>query len=64
MAVTTIWKRTAIDLPPEGQVVVTMSALGLEQKLKRSGSLWFFPDGSMYVYYEVRYWRELDEDGD
>jgi hypothetical protein len=28
-----------------------------EQPLKRSGRLWFFPDGSMYVYYEPTHWR-------
>lgn len=29
------------------------------QKLKRKGRLWFFPDGSMYVYYTPTHWRQL-----
>lgn len=24
---------------------------------KRSGRLWWYPDGSMYVYYEPTHWR-------
>lgn len=27
--------------------------------LKRKGRLWFIPDGSMYVYYEPKFWRTL-----
>ena len=27
--------------------------------LKRQGRLWFFPDGSMYVYYEPTHWRPV-----
>ena len=30
-----------------------------EQKLKRQGRLWFFADGSMYVYYTPTHWRHL-----
>lgn len=29
-----------------------------EQELKRMGNLWFFPDDSMYVYYQPTHWRE------
>src|SRR6185312_15217720 len=28
--------------------------------LKRIGRLWFFPDGSMYVYYAPTHWAELE----
>jgi hypothetical protein len=28
------------------------------QPLKRSGNLWFFPDGGMYVYYVPTHWKE------
>lgn len=28
-----------------------------EQTLKRIGNLWFYPDGSMYVYYMPTHWR-------
>ena len=54
---TATWTRTQDELPPEGEVVATLSEGGLEQELKRRGQLWFFPDGSMYVYYHVAYWR-------
>lgn len=30
-----------------------------EQSLKRQGRLWFFPDGSMYVYYAPTHWKPL-----
>lgn len=26
------------------------------QKLKKMGRLWFYPDGSMYVYYTPTHW--------
>jgi hypothetical protein len=54
------WKRTIDALPLEGVVVTTISAGGLEQDLQRQGPLWFFPDGSMYVYYQVEFWRERE----
>lgn len=52
------WNRTDKVLPPEGKVVQTLSDGGIEQPLKRVGQLWFFPDGSMYVYFHVVYWRD------
>lgn len=49
------------QLPPNGEVVMTKvdDAKGVrnEQKLKRSNNLWFFPDGSMYVYYTPTHWK-------
>lgn len=51
-----------IDSAPEDVVVNTkISDIGgdrNEQKLKRKGRLWFFPDGSMYVYYTPTHWQE------
>ena len=32
-------------------------------KLVRQGRLWFFPNMSMYVYYQPTHWRELAEQG-
>ncbi len=29
-------------------------------KLVRQGRLWFFPDMSMYVYYQPTHWRATD----
>ena len=31
-----------------------------EQTLKLIGRLWFYPDGSMYVYYTPTHWRLPD----
>jgi len=51
-----------IDSAPEGVVVNTIisDAGGLrnEQPLKRKGNLWFYPDMSMYVYYQPTHWKE------
>ena len=52
------WTRVTDCLPEEGKVVETISTKGLQQDLKRSGRLWFVPDGSVYVYYEVAFWRD------
>lgn len=55
------WTETARALPPEGVVVDTKidDAQGCrnEQPLKRHGNWYFFPDGSMYVYYRPTHWR-------
>lgn len=51
------WILTTNSLPKEGEVVQTMSPTGMEQDLKRNGNLWFFPDGSMYVYYTPNWWK-------
>ena len=56
-----VWNRVSDKLPPEELVVDTISRGGLQQRLKRRGSLWFFPDSSMYVYYEIRFWREAPQ---
>lgn len=50
------WRSAADDPPPEGVVVQVQNNDGA--LLKRQGRLWFFPDGSMYVYYTPEYWRE------
>jgi len=52
-----------IDTAPDGVVVHTKidDAGGVrnEQQLKRRGNLWWFPDGSMYVYYHPTHWRPV-----
>ena len=57
------WK--VIQTAPENVVVGTiiMDEKGFrnEEALKRRGSLWFVPDGSMYVYYTPTHWRDLYE---
>lgn len=47
-------------MPPDGQVVDTMDSGGHVQSLRRNGNLWWFPDGSMYVYYVPKFWRERE----
>lgn len=53
------WRPT--DTAPEGVVVMTKihdnAGERNVQPLKRVGNLWFFPDGSMYVYYVPTHWR-------
>lgn len=48
---------------PDGEIIETKidDGKGVRniRKLKRSGSLWWFPDGSMYVYYTPTHWRPV-----
>jgi hypothetical protein len=55
------WIRVADQLPPQGQVVETKIADPdrNQDTLKRSGNLWFIPDGSIYVYYTPTHWRPI-----
>lgn len=50
-----------IDTAPAEEVVLTKidddDGVRNVQALKRSGRLWFVPDGSMYVYYTPTHWR-------
>jgi hypothetical protein len=61
MDIGTDWTDARDCLPPDGLVVETVisDADGWrnEQRLKRSGNLWFLADGSMYVYYRPTHWR-------
>lgn len=56
------WTDSRIALPPDGKVVMTKiddsKGCRNEQLLKRQGRLWFFKDGSMYVYYTPTHWME------
>jgi hypothetical protein len=51
-------------LPKEGKVVETKidDAHGVrnQQTLMLKSRLWWFPDGSMYVYYAPTHWRSND----
>jgi hypothetical protein len=61
--VTETWISTAVDLPDHNLVVETKidDANGERNvtTLKRRGTLWFVPDGSMYVYYRPTHWRKV-----
>jgi hypothetical protein len=52
-----------IETAPENKVVLTKIDDGAgvrnEASLKRSGRLWFVPDGSVYVYYSPTHWKSL-----
>jgi hypothetical protein len=58
---TTLNAWNPIESAPENVVVQTK--IHDEQgernvtKLKRSGRLWFVPDGALYVYYTPTHWR-------
>jgi hypothetical protein len=60
------WTRAIDALPPDGVVVDTKThdhrGVRNHMKLKRVGSLWFLPDGSMHVYCEPTDWRHVSED--
>lgn len=50
---------------PENVVVETKIDDGRyarnQVKLKRQGRLWFYPDGSMYVYYTPTHWSPIEK---
>jgi hypothetical protein len=52
------WFSPKDKLPEEGVVVDTLNSSGQMTQLKRQGNLWFFADGSMYVYYVPTFWCE------
>lgn len=53
----------AINTAPEGVTVMTKiddnNGVRNEAPLRLSGRLWYFADGSMYVYYTPTHWRNL-----
>ena len=56
------WISVSDDLPEHNKVVETKiddeNGCRNETTLKRQGTLWFVPDGTMYVYYRPTHWRE------
>ena len=62
----TNWISTTQSLPETGVVVDTKidneKGCRNETKLMRQGNLWFFPDGSMYVYYTPTHWKDHRND--
>lgn len=59
------WIPVSERTPRPGRVVETkihdLQGVRNVTKLKLSGTLWFYPDGSMYVYYQPTHWREVSE---
>lgn len=57
-----MWNRVEDSLPTPGEVVKTISPGGIEAELMYDKSgLWFFPDGSMYVYYTPQFWKRMGQ---
>lgn len=54
-----MWIETKNQTPPHGEVVNTMDSGGNTQTLKYEKPLWWFPDGSMYVYYTPMRWEKV-----
>lgn len=61
-----IWIETSKQLPDHGIVVDTKiddsKGVRNECRLKRNMSLWYHPDGSMYVYYTPTHWKPINND--
>lgn len=53
------WTPIGDELPPERVLVKVIGSKGTEGMLRRSGALYFVPDGSMYVYWVPEFWRHL-----
>lgn len=54
------WKLVSEEHPPINKILKTKiedkDGVRNEQELKFDGKLWWFPDGSMYVYYTPTHW--------
>lgn len=61
-----VWEQITASEPANGVPVLTKirdeRGDRNEAVLKRSGWLWFFPDGSMYVYYTPTHWMPQSAD--
>lgn len=59
-----VWISVNDDLPQHDEVVDTKidddKGVRNEQQLKRLGTLWWTPDGVMYVYYRPTHWRKIN----
>lgn len=55
------WIKCEDELPENDLVVMTKILDGKcqrnEQKLRRKGALWFYPNNHMYVYYTPTHWK-------
>ncbi len=52
----------SIETAPQDTVVMTKiddESGARKAPLRRSGNLFYFTDGSMYVYYRPTHWREM-----
>ena len=57
-----VWHNAREAKPPEGVLVDVITDGGDKRRLVWHRNLWFLPDLSMYVYFEVSSWSEIEED--
>jgi hypothetical protein len=54
-----------IDSAPENEVVLTkidgVQGPRNQRTLRRSGRLWWLPDGAMFIYYTPTHWMPLPD---
>lgn len=65
MTTTDEWTRITAEpetWPAEGELTMCRTPQGEERMLRRSGHLFFVPDGEMYVYFTPAAWRPLGRD--
>ena len=59
-----VWVNCKDKLPENGKAVLTKIDDGHgcrnQTVLVRQGNLWYFPDHSMYVYYEPTHWLSAE----
>lgn len=53
------WTRVADKLPPDGEMVITLSSGGVEQTLKWIAHMWFLPCENVAVLYTPILWRPI-----
>lgn len=56
-----MWKEISKETPPKDKVIMTKiddeHGSRNEQELMWDGKLWWYPDKSMYVYYQPTHWK-------
>lgn len=56
-----VWHNAREVKPHEGELVDVITEGGDQRQLVWKHNLWFLPDLSMYVYFEVSSWSEIGE---
>jgi hypothetical protein len=51
------WTPIAVRMPPEGEVVDTLTSAGRRQLVTWEGRLWRLPGGAHYPCFSPDYWR-------
>lgn len=57
-----VWTLVSKEKPPFKEVVDTISPGGQQCRLYLNDTgHWFFPDGSMYIYYTPLMWKKIEQ---